>query len=183
MFWIQKPKAASHISQLFCCLKSGCETLFTLCWTPARGGLVLADGRGAEARRFLLRPDEALIAPLPGTALMPSAATEAGEEALLTEKLWRVHEAAPGAKAFVEKRVLKWCSEVVELSARRWAGEGLEFWPRGTGVLKPDGHKPVAKRCDYFDLWQGTPLSCEGESWKKVQMEGFTVMWVYLSAL
>lgn len=85
MFWIWKPGAVSHISQLFCCLKSGCETLFTLRWTPARGGLVLADGGGAEARRFLLRPDEALIAPLPGsgsTAFSTGGAVAAGGKAV-----------------------------------------------------------------------------------------------------
>lgn len=120
----------------------------------------------------------------PSEALLPSAATQAGEQALLTQSLGTVHEAAPGAKDFVEKRVLKWRSEVVELSHRRWAGEELEFWPRGTEVLRPYGHKPVLRRCDWFDLWQDTPLPCQEETWKKkVPMEGFTVVWVYLSAV
>lgn len=163
MFWIWKPGAVSHISQLFCCLKSGCEALFTLCWTPARGGLVLADGRGAEARLFLLRPDEALIALLPGT----------GSAASSSHRCWRGSDcwqkgceesvkAALGTKAFMDKRVLTWCSEVVELPARRWAGGGLEFWPRRTEVLKLDGCKPVVMRCDCFHLWQETPLSYQG---------------------
>lgn len=91
MSWIWKLGAESHISQLFCSLKSGCETLFTLCWTPARGGLVLADGCGVEARRFLLHPDQAPIALLvvAGTAATDADSAEpAGRNAVEGHLKW-----------------------------------------------------------------------------------------------
>lgn len=122
----------------------------------------------------------ALIAALPGTAPMPSAATEAAEQALLTQGLGRVCEAAPGAKDFVEKRVLKWCSEVTQKMSGGW-----------TGVLTKRNWRVKTRWAwtsteEMWLLWSltGHSSSCQEETWKeRVQMEGFTVVWVYLSAL
>lgn len=74
------------------------------------------------------------------------------------------------------------CWNGAQKSHRRWVEDELEFWPRGTEVLKPDGHKP-----DWGDvialIFDRTLLCLVKKRPERVQMEGFTVVWVYLSAL
>lgn len=122
MSWIWKLGAASHISQLFCSLKSGCETLFTLCWPAARGGLVLADGRGVDARRFLLHPDQAPTA----TLLGPGSAAFSSHRCWRYSDCWHkcceeLHDAGLWAKGCVEERVLTaWSVRTNRHGAWRW---------------------------------------------------------------